>query len=175
MRIEDMNWLMVEKYLRKDDRVMLVFGACEQHGYLSLETDTRIPLAIADGASQKTGVLIAPTLNFGSSTSFLSYPGTISFRVATLMDASEDMIRSLYGVGFRRFLCHNGHGGNTPIRNRIHEIMNELTDLKVIFYSWWLEKSIKLLDFMAAGWKPLISHKSQHFPPEAKQPLILQE
>jgi creatinine amidohydrolase len=137
-----MNWMMVEKYLKKDDRVILIFGACEEHGYLSLQTDTRIPLAIADGASEKTGVLVAPPLNFGNSPSFLSYPGTISFRVTTLMDAAEDMVRSLYGVGFRKFFIQNGHGGNMPIKNHLHEIMNEIPDLKIVFYSWWMEENV---------------------------------
>ena len=143
MQIEQMNWMMVEKYLKKDDRVILVLGACEQHGYLSLQTDTLIPLSIAEGASQKTGVLVAPPLNFGNSPSFLSFPGTISFRVTTLIAAAEDMVRSLYGVGFRRFLFHNGHGGNMPVRNRMHEIMNELPDMKMSFYSWWTETNVQ--------------------------------
>ena len=108
-----------------------------------MQTDTRIPLAIADGASEKTGVLVAPPLNFGNSPSFLSYPGTISLRVTTLMAVAEDMLRSLYGVGFRRFLFHNGHGGNMPVRNFMHEIMNEITDIKVTFYSWWTEENFK--------------------------------
>jgi hypothetical protein len=34
---------------------MLVLGACEQHGYLSLLTDVKIPLALADAASQRSG------------------------------------------------------------------------------------------------------------------------
>jgi creatinine amidohydrolase len=67
MRIEDLNWMDVENYLKHDDRLILVIGACEQHGYLSLLTDIRIPLALADAASQQTGVLVAPPLNFGSS------------------------------------------------------------------------------------------------------------
>ena len=41
----DLNWMQVEEYLRRDDRLMVVTGACEQHGYLSLMTDIRIPLA----------------------------------------------------------------------------------------------------------------------------------
>jgi creatinine amidohydrolase len=35
MRIDEMNWFSVEQYLKSDDRLMLVTGACEQHGYLS--------------------------------------------------------------------------------------------------------------------------------------------
>ena len=84
MRFEELNWFDVENYLENDDRIMLVFGACEQHGYLSLLTDSKIPLAMADAASQKTGVLVGPALNFGASPYFLAYPGTISLRLSTL-------------------------------------------------------------------------------------------
>ena len=60
MRLEELNWMDVEAYLKKDNRLMLVLGACEQHGYLSLLTDTLIPLALADAAAQQSGVPVAP-------------------------------------------------------------------------------------------------------------------
>ena len=43
MRFEDLNWMDVEEYLEQDDRLMIVVGATEQHAYLSLLTDTKIP------------------------------------------------------------------------------------------------------------------------------------
>src|SRR4030042_4815434 len=107
MRFEDLSWLDVEKYLQSDDRLILVLGACEQHGYLSLLTDAKIPQALADAASQQSGVLVAPPLNFGASPYFLSYPGTISLRITTLRDVAEDMVRSVYQQGFRRLLILN--------------------------------------------------------------------
>ncbi|MEI7849194.1 MAG: creatininase family protein, partial [Chloroflexota bacterium] len=84
MRFEDLNWMDVEEYLKQEDRLIIILGATEQHGYLSLLTDVRIPMALADAASQSSGVMIAPTLNFGCSPYFLAYPGTISLRVSTL-------------------------------------------------------------------------------------------
>ena len=36
MRMEELNWMDVEEYLKQENRVILVLGACEQHGYLSL-------------------------------------------------------------------------------------------------------------------------------------------
>src|SRR5512137_608954 len=101
MRIDDLNWMDVEQYLKQDDRLILVVGACEQHGYLSLLADVKIPLALADAASKQTGVLVAPPLNFGASPYFLTYPGTLSLRLSTLMDTVEDILRSAYGQGFR--------------------------------------------------------------------------
>ena len=70
MRLEELNWMDVEEYLKNENRVMLVLGACEQHGYLSLLTDVKIPLALADVVSQRSGVLVAPPVNVQSSTSW---------------------------------------------------------------------------------------------------------
>ena len=145
MRFEELNWMDIESYLEQDDRLMIVLGATEQHAYLSLLTDIKIPLALADAASQKSGVLVAPPLNFGSSPYFLDYPGTISFRLGTLMDAVEDILRSVYRQGFRRILVLNGHGGNNGVRTRLEEIMNDLSDLKVNWYSWWQSHGVEAI------------------------------
>ncbi len=153
MRFSDLNWMDIETYLEHDDRVMLVLGACEQHGYLSLLTDVKIPLALADAASQRTGVLVAPPLNFGASPYFLAYPGTISLRVATLLDVVEDVVRSLYGHGFRNILVLNGHGGNQPVKGRLYEIASELPDLRLAWYAWWDSHTLEPI-FLKHGLKP---------------------
>lgn len=143
MRLEDLNWFDVEGYLKEDDRLMLVLGSCEQHGYLSLLTDVRIPLALADAAGQRTGVLVAPTLNYGCSPYFLGYPGTLSLRISTLLDLVEDIARSAYGHGFRRVLALNGHGGNEPAKARLYEVVNEFPDLQLRWYAWWHSHSVQ--------------------------------
>jgi creatinine amidohydrolase len=142
MRIEDLNWMDVEAYLKKDDRLIFIIGATEQHGYLSLVSDVRIPQAIADAAAQQTGVLVAPPLNFGSSPYFLDYPGTFSLRISTLLDTVEDLVRSAYGQGFRRILFLNGHGGNDGSRARLAELASQLPDLHLAWYSWWVAHSV---------------------------------
>ncbi len=143
MRLEDLNWMDVEKYLEHEDRLMLVTGATEQHGYLSLLTDIKVPLALADAASQATGVLVAPPLNFGISTYFLAYPGTLSLRASTLAAAVEDIVRSAYGYGFRRILIINGHGGNAPARSHLGEVNNSIPELRLNWYDWWLSHSVE--------------------------------
>ena len=143
MRFSDENWSMVEEYLKHDQRVILVLGACEQHGYLSLLTDTKIPEALAEAASQHSQVLIAPSLNFGCSPYFLKYPGSISLRLHTYLDVVEDIIRSLYVTGFRQILILNGHGGNTPVRTHLVELVNELPDLQMRWYAWWTTQTVE--------------------------------
>jgi len=142
MRLEDMNWMDVESYLEQDDRIMLVTGSCEQHGYLSLLTDIKIPQALADAASKKSGVLVAPALNFGVSPYYLKYPGTISLRQSVFLDVLRDVVASLYGAGFRRLLVVNGHGGNEAGSNALVEMMNDFDGLKTSWYSWWDSESV---------------------------------
>lgn len=142
MRLDELNWFDVENYLKTDNRIMLVLGACEQHGYLNLSSDTLIPFALANAASQETGVLVAPPLHFGASPHFLTYPGTISLRITTLMDIAEDMVHSAYRQGFRRLLILNGHGGNDPVRTRLVEIIDKLPGLQIAWYSWWIADNV---------------------------------
>ena len=163
MRLEDLNWTDVEKYLQQEDRLMLVTGATEQHGYLSLLTDIKIPLALADAASQATGVLVAPPLNFGVSPYFLAYPGTLSLRAATLCSAVEDIVRSAYGHGFKRILVVNGHGGNSPARSHLQEVNNTLPDLKLNWYDWWLSSSVQAVA-MKHNLKPSHANWLEAFP-----------
>jgi creatinine amidohydrolase len=145
MRFEELNWMDVEKYLEQDDRLILIIGATEQHGYLSLLTDIRIPQALADAASTQTDVLVAPSLNFGFSPYFRSYPGTFSLRSETLAAAVEDIVRAAYGQGFHRLLILNGHGDNGSAANRLSEVMDELPGLQLQWYEWWNSHSVQAI------------------------------
>lgn len=143
MRLEECNWFDIENYLKNDDRLMLVLGACEQHGYLSLLTDAKIPLALADAASQASGVVVAPPLNFGCSPYFMAYPGTLSLRVSTLLDLVEDLVLSAYRHGFRRVLVLNGHSGNSAACNRLFELADRCTNLHLSWYEWWDSQAVQ--------------------------------
>jgi len=105
----------------------------------------RIPLALADAASQKSNVIVAPEITMGVTPYFLSYPGTISLRCETLLMVVEDVIRSLYGSGFRRIMILNGHGGNELARDKCVELANELDGLRIIWYAWWMSNSVSAL------------------------------
>ena len=145
MRICQRNWMQVEAGLRQEDRAVVPLGSTEQHGYLSLLSDVKIPLALADSASKQTGIPLAPPLNFGASPYFLSYPGTLSLRVSTLLELAEDLVRSAFSQGFHRILVLNGHGGNDPVRTRLYEIANQLPQLHLAWYAWWQSHSVEAI------------------------------
>lgn len=138
MLLEDLNWMDVEKYLERDDRIVFITGACEQHGYLSLLADIRIPLVIAQAACKQEGVLIAPPLAYGVSPYFTAYPGTVSLRPETFAAVARDIIEGLVAQGFRRILASNGHGGNSGILATVLvEISNAHPDTRMGFFEWW--------------------------------------
>jgi creatinine amidohydrolase len=146
MLLEDLNWMDVERYLERDDRIVLITGACEQHGYLSLLSDIRAPLAIAQAACQKEGVLIAPPFAYGVSPYFTTYPGTVSLRPETFAMVARDIVEGLVAQGFRRILASNGHGGNSGILVAVLlEASNAHPDTRMGFFEWWRHPKIEAL------------------------------
>lgn len=145
MRFEELNWMDIEQYLTQDDRVMVVLGATEQHGYLSLATDVRIPIALADAASNQTGVLVAPPINFGCSPFFLAYPGTISLRSTTMLAMVEDVIRSLARTGFKRIVLLNSHSGNDGAQTLLSELADDLSGVQLRWYEWYESHSAEAI------------------------------
>lgn len=138
MLLEDLNWMDVERYLERDDRVVLITGACEQHGYLSLLADIRIPLEVAKRACETEGVLIAPPVPYGISPHFAAYPGTLSLRPETFARVVRELIEGLLLQGFRRVLISNGHGGNTgTLIPLLIELGNAHSDARFAFFEWW--------------------------------------
>jgi creatinine amidohydrolase len=136
-----MSWEEVEEYLKRDDRIILPLGSLEEHGrHLGLGTDSLEAEAIAVGSGETTGVVVAPTLNYGMAMAQMSFPGTVSLMPTTLIAIVEDLLRALYNQGYRRVLIVNGHGGNTaPIVCAVQAVAADLPDLKVKKFEWWTD------------------------------------
>src|SRR5947209_6627158 len=112
---EEIGWVDLETYLRRDDRAILPVGSCEQHGrHLSFATDYLIPTEIAMRVSARTGVPVTPTLCFGMSVHHMEFPGTLSLSPDTFMAVIRDLVESLYRHGFRSVLCPHGAVGVDP-------------------------------------------------------------
>jgi creatinine amidohydrolase len=156
--LEELGWPDVQEYLRHDDRLILVVGSTEQHGrHMAFASDTWQPWEIAQRLSERTGVLLAPPVNYGMSLHHLGFPGSLSLRPHTLSSIIVDLLESAYEHGFRRILILNGHGGNTaPIQVAMIEALNELHGLQARAEAWWRVPEVSAV-FEEAGIK-LPSH-----------------
>lgn len=159
MLLEQVNWMQVEEYLKKDDRIVLVIGATEVHGYSSLATDTQIAWETAKAACEREGVLLAPAIPYGPSQFGLAYPGTISISPEIYMAYVRDVLKSLVRHGFKRILIVNGHGSNVIIKAVIEDFVTDRPDLTIKFRSWYLmPKTAKRMEELGghecdhAGW-----------------------
>jgi creatinine amidohydrolase len=180
MKLSDMNWMQVEKYLESDDRVVVPLGSTEQHAYLSLSVDSILSERVSVDAAEPLGIPVLPPLHFGVTPYFTAFPGTISLRIETYLALVTDVLDNLAGSGFKRILLVNGHGGNAPASALAVEWMAKRPEVTVRFHNWWSAPKtwakVKEID-------PVASHASwmENFPwtrlagvemPEEQVPLI---
>lgn len=137
MRISDMNWMMVEEYLKRDDRCVLPLGSTEQHAYLSLSVDSILAERIALEAAEPFGVPVFPVVAYGITPYFGAFPGSITLRVDTYLRVVGDILDAMAEQGFKRILIVNGHGGNAPAQSLAGEWMSDHPEIRIRFHNWW--------------------------------------
>lgn len=150
MRFKDINWLDVEQYLETDNRIILVLGSTEQHGYLSLSTDVSIADKLANAACGRDNVLIAPPINFGVGSQYEGFPGTISIARTTFDAILTDVVQGLLQHGFRNFLVINGHHGNRFPASLEHVIEDDYA--QIVWFDWWQSHAVRAFELKHDLW-----------------------
>lgn len=126
-----LNWLQLAERLGGDCRVVLPLGATEQHGYLSLATDSLVVDRITAAACERADVVRAPVMPFACSAFAVNYPGTLSLRTVSFCHVVDDLVDCLYRQGFRRLIVVTGHGGNEVITGVLSEVQVNRPNLTV--------------------------------------------
>jgi creatinine amidohydrolase len=130
VRVADLNWMQLEAYLERDDRIVLPLGSTEQHAYLSLATDSILAELVSVEAAEPLGVPVLPVLAYGVTPYFGAYPGSPSVTEGTYVATLGELVGSLRAQGFRRLLLVNGHGGNSFAAQR-------LVGDGLAWHDWW--------------------------------------
>jgi creatinine amidohydrolase len=136
VRIRDLNWMQLEEYLARDDRILMPLGSTEQHAYLSLETDNILAERMAVEAAEPLGVPVLPVLPYGV-TGFTAFPGTPTLRLETFAAVVRDVVDSLYAQGFRRIVIVNGHSGNDAATAVVTEWLDAHDGATVVWHEIW--------------------------------------
>lgn len=138
---EEMKWPEIKEYLKECDIVLLPIGATEQHGlHLPCGTDFFNAREIAKKVSEKTGVIVAPVIPYGSHPYSHHYdrkhPATIPISETTQIELVKDIVRSLSILGFNKVIIINAHGQQPPLQVAMQEIVRE-TGVFVAIATWW--------------------------------------
>jgi creatinine amidohydrolase len=110
MDIVELTWKDVGAYLEERRDVILPLGAVEEHGYhLPISTDTDIAVAISRRLGDDLGIMVAPPVWYGVSSSTRGYPGTVMVGFDALRDYVEGIIRGFEESGFETVYMISGH------------------------------------------------------------------
>ncbi len=98
MRLDDLTWYELDALTKAGPPILILpTGSLEQHGpHLPLNTDTILPLAVADRVAAQIGALVAPPLPYGYKSQPKSgggnhFPGCASLDGATYINLVRDM------------------------------------------------------------------------------------
>ena len=179
MRVQDCNWMQLEAYLQRDDRIVLPIGSTEQHAYLSLATDNILAERVAVEAAEPLGVPVLPALAYGITPTFAAFPGSPSLQTPTLLAVVRDVLDSLHDQGFRRILLLNGHGGHAPVRSLAREWTVGHADGQARYHEWFGPRTEAVIreiepDGQHASWWenfPWTRLEGVDLPPEPKPPM----
>jgi creatinine amidohydrolase len=123
----------VADYLKRDARLIIPVGTCEQHGpHLPLVTDALIAGRLADDLSAEFGVLVAPMVSFGVNIEAEeAYAGTASFRRKTLHRALNDLLAAWEEQGFDEFILLTAHS-HDPHLDAVATVVTEHARVRVV-------------------------------------------
>jgi creatinine amidohydrolase len=146
-----MNDLKINKFQRMTgqdfktgdfDKVVLAIGSTEYHGlHLPYGTDTLVSEHLAcEVASKVNRMLVLPSIPYGMSAHYASFPIAISLKTETLMQILREVFNSLRKHGLLKLLIVNGHDGNIPAIDAVtNEYRAEYPEFKIaVLSAWWI-------------------------------------
>jgi creatinine amidohydrolase len=139
--IHQTNWKSVKE---TDYEVIVIpWGATEAHNYhLPYGTDNFLAEYVADKAGENAWQMgvhvgILPVIPFGVNTGQLDLNLTINLNPSTQALILRDMLDSLTGQGYKKFVVLNAHGGN-DFRQIIRELQPRYPGCFICQMNWFI-------------------------------------
>jgi creatinine amidohydrolase len=136
---EELNWIEFGKLVPdKYDTAIVPVGTIEAHGVSPLGTDNLIPIEIAKRIASDLKAIIAPTVNYGITSSLLAYPGSVTISKDTFQNYMSELLISIADCGFKKIVVLNGHGGQNEELGRSAKTVWNKTKIKITVVHWWM-------------------------------------
>ncbi len=159
--LEEMNAIQVKGNIHSNTTVIIVLGACENHGdHMPFGADFIFPMELAKRVAftiNKNGIgediedsgkredkvngklIILPPIPYGVSSHHNQFQMTMSFQPATMIMVIQDILESLIKNHVKRILILNGHDGNIgPIEVAARNTKDKYPEVVIAcLESWW--------------------------------------
>lgn len=137
-KIKEMSWSEFDRRRRETDTVIIPSGAVEVYGrHLPLGSDCIAAEGIALMLAERTGALVAPTIEMSDSASLTGFPGTLSVDKKIFEAYMETLFLNLIHYGFKKFLFVTGHAGSViPINSLVFRYQKEY-GIVCAQIDWW--------------------------------------
>ena len=123
--------------LRENPTVIITTGACEVYGpQLPMGTDLLVAQRVAELIAERTGAMIAPTVEAGESSALAAFPCTFVMPRKILEDYLEWLLGKLIADGARNFVFITGHAGNV---DTVSYLIKKNLDkgIRAFQIDWW--------------------------------------
>lgn len=175
-----MTWKEIEEAFKENPVVIVPLGSTEEHGPHSITGDYLAATELAKRVAEKANAYYIPTIPFGNSEYFRSYPGTISFSQETVLRILDEIFRSLIEHGITKIVVFNGHAGNSSAIDQVARKVRREEKIMIASVDLWQllskEKKAKIYnegkDPSGHGGEPLTSVMSYLYPEEMRLDLL---
>lgn len=137
--IRKMSGKQYLKRIQENPTVIIPTGACEIYGpQLPMGSDLIVAKRISELVAEKTGAMIAPTIECGESSALAAFSCTFPMPRKILEDYLDFLMGKLIKDGIKNFIFITGHAGNVDTANYIgKKYLAEHGDIKLVQIDWW--------------------------------------
>ena len=153
LRWGEVSWPHIEE--NKDELIaVLPTGSVEQHGpHLPLQTDTEVPMAVADNLCGEISpdiedrLIMLPPVEYTYAKHSNPWPGTLNLSGPTLISLIYDIASEVFRTGISKLIVLNGHMENVQFIEEGMRLALEVNpDCSAAHMNWWDFVSDELID-----------------------------
>ncbi|MEW6226826.1 MAG: creatininase family protein [Bacillota bacterium] len=135
---QEMTWMEIRDMSKECDIVLLPVGATEQHGaHCPTGVDWFNAFEIAKQVSDRTGVVVAPPIAYGSHPYFhYGFVGTLPIRATVQIELIKDIVKGLVNSGFNKIIMVQAHGQWWTMHTALQEIALGVNAFMAVA-TWW--------------------------------------